>query len=83
MLQNLSAPKSYSWLWLSRSHLSRITAYVEVKTWSLFKHKSLATGNKILWKRGEIAPMEQFFLFSTIHCIFYITLNSGVKLHIL
>ena len=24
------------------------------------------TGNKILWKRGEIAPQEQFLLFSTI-----------------
>ena len=23
---------------------------------------------KILWKRGEIAPLEQFLLFSTIFC---------------
>ena len=40
-------------------------AYLEVKIWSLFKHENL-TGNKILWKRGEIAPKEQFLLFSTI-----------------
>ena len=31
-------------------------AYLEVKIWSLFKHVTLTTGNKILWKRGEIAP---------------------------
>ena len=38
--------------------LSRITAYIEVKFWSLFLHGNLRTGNKILWKRGEIAPNE-------------------------
>ena len=32
-----------------------------------------------MWKRGEIAPQEQFLLFSTI---FYTSLTSGVKLHI-
>ena len=36
-----------------------------------------------MWKRGEIAPKEQFLLFSTLLyiqvCIF---LTSGVKLHI-
>ena len=34
-----------------------------------------------MWKRGEIAPKEQFLLFSTLSyiCIF---LTSGVKLHI-
>ena len=32
-----------------------------------------------MWKRGEIAPEEQFLLFSTL---FYIFLTSGVKLHI-
>ena len=35
---------------------------------------------KILWKRGEIAPEEQFLLFSTIFSIYLLT--SGVKLHI-
>ena len=56
----------YSWLSLSRRRLSRITAYLEVKIWSLLKNENLITGNKILWKRGEIAPKEQFLLFSTI-----------------
>ena len=46
----------YSRLSLSRPRLSRITAYLEVKIWSLFKHENLTTGNKILWKRGEISP---------------------------
>ena len=54
----------YSRLSLSWPRLSWITAYLEVKIWSLFKHENLTTGNKILWKR-EIAPKEQF-LFSTI-----------------
>ena len=49
----------YSWLSLSRPLLSRITAYLEVEIWSLPKHENLTTGEKILWKRGEIAP--QYF----------------------
>ena len=32
---------------------------------------------KILWKRGEIAPKEQFLLFSTIFC--YLLLDFHVK----
>ena len=56
--------ESYSQLSLSRIRLSRITAYLEVKIWSLFKHENLTTGNKILWKRGEISPKEKFLLFS-------------------
>ena len=36
--------------------LSQVTAYLEVKIWSLFKHENLTTCNKILWNRGEIAP---------------------------
>ena len=64
--------------------LISITAYLEAKIWSLLKHESLTTGNKILWKRGEIAPQE--LLFSTIfsplfHNIFNTFLTSGVKLH--
>ena len=35
-----------------------------------------------MWKRGEIAPQEQFLLFSTLFYISYIFLTSGVKLHI-
>ena len=46
----------YSWLSLSRPRLSWITAYLEVKIWSLPKDENLTTGNKILWKRGEITP---------------------------
>ena len=34
-----------------------------------------------MWKRGEIAPKEQFLLFSTLFYL-YIFLTSGVKLHI-
>ena len=41
-------------------------AYLKVKIWRLLKHENLITGNKILWRRGEIAPKEQFLLFSTI-----------------
>ena len=32
--------------------------------------EKLITGNKILWKRGEIAPKEQFLLISTIFSIY-------------
>ena len=51
---------------LSQTRIFRITAYLEVKIWSLLKHETMTTGNKIMWKRGEIAPKEQFLLFSTI-----------------
>ena len=34
-----------------------------------------------MWKRGDIAPQEQFLLFSTLFYT-YIFLTSGVKLHI-
>ena len=49
---------------ISNNRLSRS------KIWSLFKHENLPTGNKILWKRGEIAPKEQFLLCSTIFSIY-------------
>ena len=32
-------------------------------------HGYLTTGNKILWKKGEIAPQEQFLFFSTLFSI--------------
>ena len=70
----ISAQVNYSWLSLSRPRLSRITAYLEVKIWSLLKNENLITGNKILWKRGEIAPL--------FHNIFNICLTSRVQLHI-
>ena len=69
----------YSRLSLSRPRLSQKTAYLEVKIWSLFLHGNLTTVNKILWKRGEIAPGAISPLF---HNIFKIPLTSGVKLHI-
>ena len=37
---------NYSWLSLFRPRLSRITAYLEVKIWSLPKHENLTTGKK-------------------------------------
>ena len=60
----------YSQLSLSPLRLSRITAYLEEKFWSLFSHRNLKSGYKILWKRGEIAPGEQFLPFSTIFSIY-------------
>ena len=48
------------------------------KIWSLFQHGNLTIGNKILWKRGEIAPEEQFLLF--FYNIFSIPITSGVTL---
>ena len=72
---------SYSRTSLSRTRLFRITAYLEVKIWSLFLNETMPTGNKIMWKTGEIAPKEQFLLFSTLLYI-NIFLTSGVKLHI-
>ena len=55
---------------LSLLCLSRITAYLKVKIWSLFKHENLTTGNSILWKRGEIASNQQFLFFSTVFSIY-------------
>ena len=55
---------------ISTSHISNNRLF-EVKIWSLHKDENLKTGNKILWKRGEIAPKEeQFLLFSTIFSIY-------------
>ena len=47
---------------LSRLLLSQITAYLEEKIGSLFKHRSLTSGNKIWWIRGEIVlPIPTIF----------------------
>ena len=40
----------------------------------------MTIGNKIMWKRGEIAPKCNFSSFP--HYFIYIILLSGVKLHI-
>ena len=62
--------KHRSRLSLYRLRLSRITAYLEVKIWSLIKQEHVTTGNKILWKRGESGPKGQFLLFSRIFSIY-------------
>ena len=36
----------------------------------LVEHRSLKSSYKILWKRGDIAPGEQFLPFSTIFVIY-------------
>ena len=46
---------------LSRPRLSRITAYLEVKIWSLPKHENLTTGKKILLKN-----FSQYFQYMSI-----------------
>ena len=60
----------YSQLSLSRLRLFRITAYLEEKIWSLFKHRNFTSANKILRTGGEIAPEEQFLPFLTIFSIY-------------
>ena len=37
---------------------------------------------KILWKRGEIAPQEQFLLFSTIFCYLYLDCHIKTRTRI-
>ena len=68
---------SYSRLSLSRIRLFRITAYLEEKSWSMFKLRNLTSGYKILRIRGEIAPQEQFLPFPAIFSI-YIYRTKGV-----
>ena len=68
----------YSWISLSRSRLSRITVYLEVKVLSLPKHENLITGENIVEKRRNwslaISPL--------FHNIFTVSLTSRVQLHI-
>ena len=68
----------YSRLSLSRLRLSRTTAYLEEKIWSFFKRRNLTSDNKILWKGGEIAPQEQFLVFSTIFSVYIFKLRSQI-----
>ena len=57
----------YSWLSLSRTRLFRITAYLEVKIWSLPKHENLTTGKKYcgkeekLFQRSNFSSFPQYF----------------------
>ena len=53
-------------------------AYFELPLISKWKsgpcfNMKLTTGNKIMWKRGEIAPKEQFLFFSTILLYIFIS----------
>ena len=74
----------YSWLSLSRTRLSRITAYLEVKFWSLPKHENLTTGKNIVEKTNfsSFQYISNFRSnFSSFHNIFNISLTSRVQLH--
>ena len=44
------------------------------------KEEKLLQRNKILWKRGEIAPEEQFLLFSTIFSMYFQLQESNYML---
>ena len=68
----------YSRTSLSRTRLFRITVCLEVKIWSLFYHETMTIGNKRMWKIGEIAPKEQFLLFSTLCYIYISNLRSQI-----
>ena len=75
-LSNISPEKKfkYSWFSLSRTRLSRIAAYLEVKILSLPKHENLTTSKKYCGKEEKISPL--------FHNIFDISLMSRVQLHI-
>ena len=55
----------YSWLSLSRLRLSRITAYLKVKIWSLPKHETLTTGKNIVEKRSNFSSFPQYFQYNS------------------
>ena len=54
---------TYSWLSLSRPRLSRITAYLEVKIWSLPIHENLTTGGKYCRKEEKLLLRSNFSSF--------------------
>ena len=60
---------------MTLNELVKLTTLWTTGPWSLFYYGTLTTGNKMLWKRGDIAPKEQGLLFNT-------SLTSRVKLHI-
>ena len=64
---------------LSQPRLSRITAYLKVKIWSLPKHENLTTGKKYCGKEEKLLLRSNF---SSFHNIFNISLTSKVQLHI-
>ena len=44
----------------------------------LLKHENLTTGNKILWKKGEIAPEEQVLLSIVFSVYLYINESNNI-----
>ena len=54
---------NYSWLSLSRTRLSRIIAYLEVKVLSLPKHENLTTSNKYCGKEEKLLLRSNFSSF--------------------
>ena len=60
----------YSWLSSSRTRLSRITAYLEVKIWSLPKHENLRTSKKYCGKEeSNFSSFPQYFRYiSNVKC---------------
>ena len=70
----------YCWLSLSRPGLSRITAYLEVKIWSLTKRKNLTTGEKYCGKEEKLHLRSNFS--SIQQYISNISLTPRVQLHI-
>ena len=54
---------NYSWLSLSRPRLSRITAYLEVKIWSLPIHENLTTDGKYCRKEEKLLLRSNFSSF--------------------
>ena len=69
MIQLYSRPS------LSLLCLSRITAYLEVKSGPRFQHENFTTGYIILLKRGEIAPQDFLNILNT-------SLTSRLEAHI-
>ena len=60
---NLHNACNYSWLSLSRTRLSRITAYLEVKILSLPKHENLTTSKKYCGKEEKVLLRSNFSSF--------------------
>ena len=70
---------NYSWLSLSRPRLSRITAYLKVKLWSLPIHENLTTDGKYCRKEEKLLLRSNF---SSFPQYFNISLTSKVQLPI-
>ena len=76
---NYNVTHKYSWLSLSRPRLSRITAYLEAKIWSLPIHENLTTDGKYCRKEEKLLLRSNF---SSFPQYFNISLTSKVQLPI-